>query len=105
MKTKLSYAVCSITVQGLDMNCPLCGVLVESGNSHQCSKPEASPLTQALTWYMCSLLMDRNTESGRGSCLLDGIEVLIEATLRCYQVERKDWQEEFEKARAEGAKP
>ena len=40
MKTKISYALCSIFVEGLEMKCPLCGVLVKSGVSHECSKPE-----------------------------------------------------------------
>ena len=33
-----SYGKCSMTVLGLDMNCPLCGVLVKSGESHDCEK-------------------------------------------------------------------
>lgn len=40
MKVKLSYAMCSIFIQGADMNCPLCKVLVKSGTRHTCSKQE-----------------------------------------------------------------
>jgi hypothetical protein len=29
---------CSLSVIGMDMNCPLCGTLVKSGESHSCSK-------------------------------------------------------------------
>jgi hypothetical protein len=37
MKTKVSYANCSIFVVGMDMDCPLCGALVRSGEHHNCS--------------------------------------------------------------------
>lgn len=40
IKTKVSYANCSITVVGCEMKCPLCGTLVMSGYKHECSKPE-----------------------------------------------------------------
>ncbi len=41
LKTKVNYAECTMFVVGLDMDCPLCGVKVKSGESHQCaSKPE-----------------------------------------------------------------
>lgn len=49
MKVKLTvtsatvtYGECSIFVQGIEMNCPLCGVLVKSGTHHPCTKPEIS---------------------------------------------------------------
>jgi hypothetical protein len=48
VKATLSYAMCSIVVQGIEMRCPLCGVLVKSGTSHACSKPE-QPTIEAKT--------------------------------------------------------
>jgi len=38
MKVKVSYGQCSMYVLGMDMNCPLCGVLVKSGENHKCEK-------------------------------------------------------------------
>jgi hypothetical protein len=29
---------CAFSVQGMDLECPLCGELVKSGNSHACDK-------------------------------------------------------------------
>lgn len=49
VKVKVGSASCSFFVQGMDMNCPLCGVLVLSGERHECSRPESqkvSPLGQ-----------------------------------------------------------
>lgn len=43
MKTKLSYAHCSIYFSGLDgfqMNCPLCGMALKANDPHVCSKEE-----------------------------------------------------------------
>jgi hypothetical protein len=40
MKAKLSYATCSLFVVGLEMDCPLCGLLVKSGQRHTCEKPD-----------------------------------------------------------------
>lgn len=37
----INYGKCSMVVVGLDMNCPLCGVLVKSGGSHDCETPRA----------------------------------------------------------------
>lgn len=31
---------CSIYVLGMEMNCPLCGTLVQSGENHACQKAE-----------------------------------------------------------------
>jgi hypothetical protein len=36
----VSYETCSLTVLGMDLTCPLCGVLVKSGSSHNCRKPK-----------------------------------------------------------------
>ncbi len=40
MKTKTNYSECSIFVLGINMSCPLCGELVESGYRHRCEAPE-----------------------------------------------------------------
>lgn len=40
MTTRINYAVCAMFVEGLDMPCPLCGVMVLSGNRHECKKPD-----------------------------------------------------------------
>ena len=48
MKMKISYGKCSMFVQGLDMNCPLCGALVESGQRHECEKAEPQPKRKRL---------------------------------------------------------
>lgn len=42
----------------------------------------------------CAGLLERNTEGGRGSCLLDGIAVLIDAALDEYQAELAKWRKE-----------
>lgn len=38
MKVSVNYGKCSIFVQGMDMNCPLCKALVRSGESHECAQ-------------------------------------------------------------------
>lgn len=43
MKTKVSYGKCHVQVVGIDMNCPMCGVLVKSGETHDCEKQVKSP--------------------------------------------------------------
>lgn len=43
-KVKLSYAHCSIFVEGMDFTCPLCGFQLHSGDSHQCTKREPEGL-------------------------------------------------------------
>jgi hypothetical protein len=39
---KLSIRIghCKMFVEGMDMSCPLCGVLVQSGQTHECQTPE-----------------------------------------------------------------
>lgn len=37
---KVTYESCTVYVVGLDLNCPMCGVLVPSGTLHKC--PEAN---------------------------------------------------------------
>ncbi len=44
MKTKVKYAECSMFVLGLDMDCPLCGVKVSSGERHRCESLEPEPV-------------------------------------------------------------
>jgi hypothetical protein len=44
IKTKVSYGACSVFVQGMDMNCPLCGVLVKSGETHKCETKQPKKL-------------------------------------------------------------
>jgi len=39
-KASVSYAHCSIAVEGMDFTCPLCGTVVKSGEHHSCAKPE-----------------------------------------------------------------
>jgi hypothetical protein len=41
MKITASYGHCTLFVQGLDMNCPLCKVLVRSGEHHECQGDDA----------------------------------------------------------------
>lgn len=43
-KINVSYGKCSMFVQGMEMNCPLCGVLVKSGDKHECEKTEPKKL-------------------------------------------------------------
>jgi hypothetical protein len=38
IKAKVSYAACSLSVIGMEMNCPLCGAFVKSGGHHECMK-------------------------------------------------------------------
>jgi len=40
--TRVSYNKCSLFVVGVDMNCPLCGARVRSGERHECSGPEVT---------------------------------------------------------------
>lgn len=35
-KINISVAHCQMYVEGMDMNCPLCGALVRSGENHEC---------------------------------------------------------------------
>ena len=35
-KTNTNYGKCSMFVEGMDMNCPLCKTLVKSGERHEC---------------------------------------------------------------------
>jgi hypothetical protein len=44
VKTKISYGKCTMFVQGMDMNCPMCGVLVKSGEQHACEQPKPKKL-------------------------------------------------------------
>jgi hypothetical protein len=39
MKLKVKVGTCSMHVVEMEMKCPLCGVLVRSGESHACSLP------------------------------------------------------------------
>lgn len=39
MKTKVHYENCTIRVESMEIVCPLCKVLVKSGEQHTCSKP------------------------------------------------------------------
>lgn len=48
MKINVSVANCQMFVQGIDMNCPLCGFLVLSGTNHACAKEEPK-LTRSRT--------------------------------------------------------
>ena len=43
MKTKVNYGKCEMFIEGLDMACPLCEVLVKSGEHHECSTEEQKP--------------------------------------------------------------
>lgn len=51
-RVRVRYEKCSITVEGTEMNCPMCKVLVKSGETHKCEaaeyeepvKPKASKL-------------------------------------------------------------
>lgn len=43
-RTKVSYERCSIHVEGMDFKCPLCGVLVKSGESHECKRPKKAAM-------------------------------------------------------------
>ena len=45
VKSSVNYGKCSVFVLGMEMNCPMCGVLVKSGEQHQCSRPELKTLT------------------------------------------------------------
>ena len=39
-KVKMNWGKCTVAVVGVDMNCPLCGTLVKSGERHECEKRE-----------------------------------------------------------------
>ena len=41
---KISYGHCCVSVLGMDMNCPLCGTLVKSGERHECVREEPKPV-------------------------------------------------------------
>jgi len=43
MKYSIGVGKCSIAVQGVDMQCPLCKVMVRSGQTHECE--QLRPLT------------------------------------------------------------
>jgi len=48
MKTTFTYGRCSIFMVGMEMNCPMCGRLVKSGEHHTCQKnAEAVPVKRA----------------------------------------------------------
>jgi hypothetical protein len=38
----IRYGLCKIVVHGVDIHCPLCTVLVKSGEKHECSQMEPS---------------------------------------------------------------
>jgi hypothetical protein len=38
VKKDTSWGNCQLYVEGLDMNCPLCGELVPSGYAHDCQR-------------------------------------------------------------------
>jgi len=38
VKVKVEYAECRVQLIGLQMNCPLCGLLVKDGEEHMCRK-------------------------------------------------------------------
>jgi hypothetical protein len=42
MKVKMS-GTCHIFVEGMEMNCPLCGSLVKSGETHDCKVSQRDP--------------------------------------------------------------
>jgi len=44
VKVKISGS-CSMYVLGMDMNCPMCGKLVQSGQNHQCERKEIQKFT------------------------------------------------------------
>jgi hypothetical protein len=41
-RVKVSYSSCKL-VASWDMNCPLCGVLVEANSQHSCTSPDPDP--------------------------------------------------------------
>jgi hypothetical protein len=43
MKVNVNAGRCEIYVQGMDMKCPLCGVLVRSGEQHECKLKSTQP--------------------------------------------------------------
>lgn len=47
MKVKVKVGRCSIFVEGMEMKCPLCNVLVESGQSHECTIDEKEEIVPA----------------------------------------------------------
>lgn len=44
--TVISYSKCSIKVFGYEMDCPLCGAHVASGDTHECTKQEETTETR-----------------------------------------------------------
>jgi hypothetical protein len=47
-KVKVKWGTCSMFVEGMEMNCPLCGTLVKSGETHNCGTPEPKAKGQKL---------------------------------------------------------
>lgn len=45
---KVKWGTCSMFVHGMDMNCPLCGELVKSGETHKCETPQPKAKGQKL---------------------------------------------------------
>jgi hypothetical protein len=41
VRMNLVNGSCSVFVQGMEMNCPLCRVLVRSGEHHECKRETA----------------------------------------------------------------
>jgi uncharacterized C2H2 Zn-finger protein len=49
VKVKVKWGTCSMFVDGLDMNCPLCGTLIKSGEkTHYCETPRPKAKSQRL---------------------------------------------------------
>jgi DNA-directed RNA polymerase subunit RPC12/RpoP len=47
-KAKVSYSRCSLYVEGMDFDCPMCGAKVLSGDRHECgSDVEAEKVAEA----------------------------------------------------------
>lgn len=44
MNVSVGYGRCRITILGTDMKCPLCGSLVKSGQTHECTSPQQALL-------------------------------------------------------------
>jgi DNA-directed RNA polymerase subunit RPC12/RpoP len=51
MSTKINYQSFTITVQGMDFDCPLCGVKILSGNVHQCGTEDRPASTKPNTGW------------------------------------------------------
>jgi len=43
MKVKISLNCCSLHVEGIDMNCPVCGTIVKSRQTHSCASTSNAP--------------------------------------------------------------